>query len=594
MQSISFGTPFQVGGKTVVGGSATNYDINALVTAFTQSRQDGVKKLEDTVDLNNKKLTALSEYKLALTRLKDATDRLRNVPGFAKASSNAFNYATASVSSSTSTAGSAFLAVSAAPGVAAQSFTVNEITSVAKAKVQTTGAFSIASADEQVVFTTPGTGEFGAGTLAVTTSTGTANITLADGDTLNQVAAKFNAVKTSTGISAGVIKVADGSFKLQFAATSTGTTADFSFDLSDNDYDNVTDNDNVLGEIAISDLQPAAQAVFKINNETIIRGSNTVSDVISGLTFSILQPTSGAVLTVDVQPDTQAAKNAIIDMLNAYNDIRIFSARQMQVGDDGTFLEDSVLFSDTALRSSVNALGNEVSSIVSGLSGSVFRSLPDIGITPTDLQPTSDNPYVRNVLTVDETKLNAALAENFDQVRNVFEFSFVSSSPNLAVYTRSNALAANSFTLNINPGSSTFEATYAGSVDPVSLIATPINGGYQLQGQAGTAFEGLTMLYSSTDSATINVTATQGIADRIYNYVNDATLNTDSGQLTVDINSIVESNKRLQTEIARQNDAIAKYKEQLLRRFSLLEGAVTSVNTLLASLDAQANARNNG
>lgn len=589
VSSVQLGNFFTSGNQNLVGGGSSGLDTASLISGLIAARSIPITQLEDKVTLNDTKSAALNEYKSLVTKLKDASDLLRNVPGFNKQASNAFSYLSASVSSNTSVAGSNYLSVTVAPGTTAQSFSVDSITSLATTAKQSSPNFSVADANTAAVFTVAGANQLQAGTVTVNG----AAITLSDGDSLNTVAAKFNAESDTTGIRASVIKVADNSYRLSFSATELGTGGNF--DLEDPLF--VTaDPDGVFSQIVFNAPQVATDAVFEIDGVPITRSTNSIDDAIDGVTLNLTQATPAlTTLSVNVTPDTTVAKNAIIGFINAYNDIRIFSAQQTQLTDAGTYAEDAVLAGNGLLRSTGSALSSEVTRIVSGIAGTDLRSLADIGITFIDLPESEDNPYVRNVLTLDDSKLDSALTSKFDQVRKVFEFSMESDNADLQVYSRTNALSISSFTLNIDPGTNTYEASYTDSGGPqtVVLAAVPFagGGGYTLVGQPGTALEGLTLLYGSTSAAAINVNVSQGIGDRLYNYT-DNILTQNTGSLAIELNSLKTSNEKFQSDITRLNDQLETYRLQLLDKFGRLEKALSQVNTLLQSLDAQAQARN--
>lgn len=391
--------------------------------------------------------------------------------------------------------------------------------------------------------------------------------------------------------------MADGTVSFTFTATSTTTyltvnsdTNTAPFTVDDISVVNVTDT-------PVTSTQAASDAVFTIDGVNITRQSNSINDVVSGVTFSLFATTPALTeVTVNVAADPNLAKSGIISFINAYNDIRVFAAEQSQVGSDGKFTEESYLAGDPLLRSTLNSLSSELTSIVSGLGSGALTTLAEIGITFADLPESADNPFVRNILTLDEDKLDSVLSSNFEEVEKLFEFSFTSDNSNLVAFSRTNALSVNSFSLNLDPGNSTFEATYDDGSGPttVDLTATALNGGgYTLTGQSGTALAGLVMVYGVSDAATINVTLSQGIGDRIFNIL-DNVIKKDTGSLDVQINAIKDNTTRAETEITRIDDQIEKFREQLIKKFSALESVISSVNTLLESLDAQANARNNG
>jgi len=106
------------------------------------------------------------------------------------------------------------------------------------------------------------------------------------------------------------------------------------------------------------------------------------------------------------------------------------------------------------------------------------------------------------------------------------------------------------------------------------------------------ALEGLTVLYTNTDDVTVNVELTQGVADRLYNAMQDA-LDEESGIVSQEIQSFTERNTRLEEDIERIDSMIENFRLTLLEKFSALEAAISSVNSILQMLDAQAEARSN-
>lgn len=593
--SIQLGNFYSVNGKTVLGGvSGSGLDTKSLLEALAAAKRLPAVELETKIELNALKSAALTEFRTLISAVKDATNFLRNPPGVNNAADSAFKYATTSITSNSAVTGSTYLSVSASPGAIKQSYQITDITSVARAKQQTTADISVASETAEAVSDTPAGGQFQAGTFTFNDQT----ITLEDGDSLIDVASKFNSVSSLTGITASIIKVADGTYRMQFSATATGTENDF--DL--NDMDTVTsDPSGVFASVGITDTQNAADAVFKFNGIDIERSSNNISDIVNNVTFTLLQETptepDPTAITITVEPDTQVARNGIVNLINAYNDLKVFAAKQTQVSEGGGYTEDALLADNTTFRTLMNAAEAQLTSFVQGLADGQPNRLADIGITFIDLPETVDTPQIRNILSLDEGKLNSALSTNYDGVRRVFEFDFVSSNPNLQVFSHTNALNVTGFTLNINPGTDTFEATYDLGAGPVTTafeisdIGDPPTG-YKLTGPAGTALEGLVLLYNSTNVSTINVTATQGLADKLFN-IADEPAQTTKGSITLEIQTLKDRETQYEKEIERIDRMVELFRDQLLAKFQALESALTNINTLLQSIDAQNQAQAN-
>ena len=80
----------------------------------------------------------------------------------------------------------------------------------------------------------------------------------------------------------------------------------------------LTDASGVFSSVTITNKQSAGNAVFDFNSTTVTRQSNAVSDLVSGLTFTIKQPTpaftlpaTGLKIDVIIQPDQSIIKSNI-------------------------------------------------------------------------------------------------------------------------------------------------------------------------------------------------------------------------------------------------------------------------------------------
>lgn len=580
---IQLGNIFSQNGKNVFGGTGTGLDTQTLINDLAEAKRLPALRFEERIEINTKKKAAFQELQTILARFKDASNFLRNPPGVQNAADNIFQYRNGNVTSNTAVAGSTYLTATVEPGTTVQNYTIDSISQLAKARKQETNNFALADIDEQAVFAAPAAGQFGAGTITVNGE----NITLIDGDSLRTVAGKFNAVKADTGISASILQTSPGNFKIIFTATQTGAVGDFDLD----DPGTVTaDPSGVLTNITFGDTQGADQAMFKVDNVDIVRDSNSIDDLVEGITLNLKQTTPLATtLTLDIQPDGELVKTGITNFIDAYNEFRLFVSRQSETNPDGSFTEDAVLGNNPSLRAMLNSINLELSRSVEDLAASDPSRLADLGITFADFPGDEETPFTRNILLIDEAELQSAISSDFEAVRRVFEFDFTSNSTNLQVFSRTNALDVNDFTLTINPVGEIFQATFGATT--IDLEATAIGAtGFLLKGPAGSELEGLELIYSSTASTTATVNVTQGIGDRLFNALEDF-LADDTGSLDTEITSLEDSSERLQKEVDRIDEQIATFREQLLKKFSALEQAITTINNLLQQLDAQTRAQ---
>ena len=574
---IQLGNIFSAGDKTIVTGGSSGLDIESLVEELSGLKRQPAVVLEQRIEDNANVSTALSEMRQLLDNFRDAANFLRNPPGVQNEADNIFEYRSAAISSNTSIAGSTYLSVTAEPGVSVGEYEI-EITQLATRNIQTTDTFAVADADTSIV---DGAGPLNSGVLTLGASATT--VTLDPGDTLNEVVAKVNAVKEQSGVEATAIKVSDGNYRISFKTTETGAA---------NNYDINVLNPGVFN-VGFAVQQNALDAQIEFDNTTISRSTNSINDIVEGITFDLQQATPpGTTLEVGIEADTELAKQGVLNFVDAYNAFRLFTSRQSEVGTDGTPTEGAVLSDSRSMRQALSRINTEMADIVEGITGGDPSRLSDIGITYSDFPGDEETPFTRNIMTIDEDALDSALSADFEGVRGVFEFQFSSDDPNLQVFARTNSLGVADFTLNIDQTNQIFEATYDLGAGPVtvSLDKDDLTGGsIVLEGQDGTALAGMTFIYSDSGDSVVTATATQGISDRIFNTLEDL-LEEDTGAVEVEISSIDEENTRLEEEIVRIDEIVERFRNRLLQQFSALEQAISSANTLLQTLDAQTSA----
>lgn len=461
---ITLGNLVNNNGRVTATGSQSGLDTDAIVKSLVEARRIPAVRLEDRNKSIDARSAAINEMRTLFTRFKSAADTLRNPPGVGNASQNVFQYRTASVNATGGFLASNYISVSAQPGAEVQSFNITNIDRVARETRQESGVFTLAdttAASAVSAVATPN--RFTAGTFSVRNVNGgtPASITLNAGDSLQAVANKFNEVSGATGIRANILKVSSGpttsDYKLVFTAEKTGTT--YGFDLT-NVATVLSDPSGVLtNAITAGPTQTAQDARFFVDGIEIIRENNSVSDVFSGITLNLKQANAGVTnINVAVQPDTEIVKNAVTAFVDVYNEFRLFSSKQSEIGDDGLPKETAVLSNDNTLRTTISRVNDAMSAIVAGIGGGNPSRLIDVGLEFKDFEGDSENPFTRNILTIDDQKLTSALATNFEGVRNLMEFRLQSDNANLTVFRRTNGLDEQNISVQVSRSTGTYIA----------------------------------------------------------------------------------------------------------------------------------------
>ncbi len=587
VSSVSLGTFFtNSNGQSVLGGAGgSGLDTAALMKSLTDAKKVPATKDQNQITQNGKITAAFTKFQSLLSAFQSSADALRNPPGVANAANNAFKFTVPTVA----VPGGNYVSVTSAAGASQQSYQISDITSVATAARQNSGVFNVPNADSNAVPAASGNPSFGPGKVTIAGQ----DINIAAGDTMNGIAAKFNAVSSATGISASVISIDATHYQLSFVATKTGDNGNFNLSAA-------TDPDGALANIGLTAPVAGNNAIFKLNNVPITRQTNSISDVISDVTFNILQTTPDAVTpyTVSINPDTATIQNVINSFVSNYNALKTFQAQQTQLNSDGTYADTALLANNQTFLTLMNNLNSQINTQLAG-TGNNPHSLVDVGISFTNTPATDTTPEVDNTLTVNDGTLTSALQSNFSGVEKLFGFSLTTDNPDLTIFKHTNSLAATDITLTIDPTvvPPVYKATYDTGSGPqtVDLTAAAIGTnvtGVSLTGPSGSALEGLQLLYVSDKPATIHASFGQGVADKLFNTA-DGALTTNTGSLAIELQSIKDANTRLNGDIDSINKQVSVYQDQLTAKFTALEAAISKVNSLLSSLNANDTARSN-
>lgn len=246
------------------------------------------------------------------------------------------------------------------------------------------------------------------GTLSVTLANGETKTLDLDADTsLNGLAKAINADK-DIGVNATVVNDGSGTpYRLLLTSRETGAeNAMTSISVSGN-----ADLDNFLkyagaDTAGVKQGQAAQDAQLSINGIDVTSATNTIDNVIDGVKLTLNQTTDGKATSLSLTKDDSVAKKAIQDFVKAYNTMlgTVKSLTAYNV-DSKT---SSALTGDSIARSVQTRMRDAISG---GFDATQGTNLAQIGI--------GTDPKTGE-LTIDETKLDKALAENGEGVQSLF------------------------------------------------------------------------------------------------------------------------------------------------------------------------------
>jgi flagellar hook-associated protein 2 len=211
-----------------------------------------------------------------------------------------------------------------------------------------------------------------------------------------------------------VVTPASTTSKLVLTALEAGTDKGFAIDATAGDtrfaLDPKVPSDPAVPATFVSstteatfDTTPAMAA--NDGGQSVTRTSNTISDAIPGVTLTLL--TTGTA-TIDAHLDTPSIAQPINGFVDAYNKLNATLQQLTNYVGPGN-VNNGALLGDSTLQSIISQIKLTINSTVSSATGD-YNSLNQLGVSFDK----------KGVMSLDSTKLNAALAGNLTSVANVF------------------------------------------------------------------------------------------------------------------------------------------------------------------------------
>ncbi|MGI9862413.1 flagellar filament capping protein FliD [Moorella naiadis] len=291
--------------------------------------------------------------------------------------------------------------------------------------IQLAQAYKVASVNQ---VTTDDTAALNlSGTFSITVGGQTRSVTVSATDSLQSISNLINALPPSGQTSPGAGDIVTASVvdhRLVITSKTSGAAGGITF----------SDPNKVLNSLGLVDtsgtvlagavVQAAQDAKFTVDGLAISRPTNTVSDVIAGVTLNLLGITdankngtieAGETVSLQVANDTQPAVDAIQALVDQYNSVMDFISTKL--GDKGD------LQGDPTLAGIQSRLWQLMTGQVAGLTGN-YQTPWSIGISTGPNVGDGALTFDRSgKITLDTTKLTAALTADPNAVANLFKNS---------------------------------------------------------------------------------------------------------------------------------------------------------------------------
>jgi flagellar hook-associated protein 2 len=536
--------------------NSSSVDWSALIQSAVDAKTAQATTISTSITSNQAKISAYQTLQSDLKTLYSGLASLATSVVNSLAT-NAFSTRSASISSTGDASASSTLSMSIKSGAATGDHTLTISQLAVAHKVVGTSQSSQ-------------TAELGySGTFSLGLAGGsTSDITVTSTMSLQDVVDAVNAQTSTTNVQASIVQVSSGSYEM--VLTGTADAADITYSS--------TSGDDILSKLGVTDssgaftdvLQAAQSAEFTLDGIAMTRDTNDISDVLTGVTFNLLQATpDGTSLNVSIETDTSQIQSALETFVTNYNAFRDEVIAQQATGTDGTASSSAVLFGDGTMRNIMDALQNSLNSTVRGL------TMADLGLSFNE----------NNELELDTSTLSDVLSTNLSGVTKLLSAQTTTSSSQLSVVNTGTSPQSFTLDLTVDSDGNLTSASVGGDSSLFTVSGTSIIGA------SGSIYAGMAFTYSGSTSQSITVTSTSGLATQLYQLAKN--YSSSSGALQTLITNLTTRDDDLQQKVDDINSAASTLQSQLQTQYAKYQAAIESSNSTLTYLKALLNSSSN-
>ncbi|MEW6659157.1 MAG: flagellar filament capping protein FliD [Thermodesulfobacteriota bacterium] len=419
------------------------------------------------------------------------------------------------------------------------------------------------------------------------------SISVADGATLADLASAINSSGANPGVTATVMDMGASygatRYRLLLQGKDTGSTNSITIDDALTTLDGTGGTEN-FESTTFTQTQAAQDAQIRVDGYPpgtwIERSTNTISDVITGVTLKLVSSSATAV-QVTITDDTSAMQDKIESLVEQYNDVVANIKEQTKY--DSTTGQAGILLGNYAVEIVKSALNSIGTGNAPGFQDpdDPYLNLAMIGIT-TDSDESSDT---FGQLLIDDTALEEALNDNPDGVANLMAayFQGVSddTSGNITYYSAIPGIT--------EPGIYEVTATVSGGV----LTGGTINGhaatisGDTLTGQSGYPEYGLAVKINLVDGNYSGTVRLQMGKSGQFSEKLDDLLSVTSGPLNILINNYQDIIDSIDEKIEAEQRRVDGIRSRLTTQFANVDSILSTLNQQSEYLSQQLAKLNN-
>ncbi len=248
------------------------------------------------------------------------------------------------------------------------------------------------------------------------------------------------------GVTASIVN--DGSstpYRLTLSSSSTGEASSMRIGVSGDAALSGLLTYDPAGTKSMAQTSAAQNAQLTVNGIAVSKASNSVSDVVPGVTLNLKKTNAGSPTSLAVAYDSEAVTKAVTGFVDAYN--KIDKSLQDLSKYDATTKKSGALHGDSTVRVMRAQLRGIISAQLTG-GASSFTLLNQIGVETQTDGTLALNTKVNS--STGKTKLQTAIDTNFSQLASLFAASGRSSDSQILYAGSTSSTLAGNYAVNVS------------------------------------------------------------------------------------------------------------------------------------------------
>lgn len=535
--------------------------IESIVSGLMSVERQPLQQIQSNISSYQSKLSAYGTLKSSLSTFQSAVEKL--------STASKFNAQTVSVSDTdTMTATS--------DGTASRGSYSVSVSQLATSQKLLSSSFSsrtsvIGSGTLTISFGTTTAADTNTNTPAsFTANSEKSALSITIDSTNNTLTGIRDAINAKNGdVTASIVNDGSG-FRLSITSKDTGAENSLSIAVTDTDSTNL--DSSGLSALAydptassgsgknMTETVTAKDAKLTVDGVSMTSDSNTISDMIQGVTFKLKSVTSTN-NTLEIDTDTDTIKASVQSLVDAYNKLNT-TLRSLTKFVEGGSSANGSLLGDGTTRDIMTKLRSMLTQ--SSTTASTYKTLTDIGVSFQ-----SDGS-----LSLDSNKLEDAINSNLSDVAKLFAPSATSSDSQVTYVSSTSSTKSGTYAINVT-------ALSTSSTDTEGTIngKTAFGSGANLIGATGDNSQGLRLTINGTSTGSRGtVTFSQGLAGELDDLIS-SWLDDTEGALSIKTNGIESSIDQLNDKSDAMKNRLLDVEKRYRAQYSALDAQLSKLQS---------------